>query len=137
EHGLITMSHFSAFAALRVDAHQKGPSLLFDGIEERAAVARPEKGSRMSSARSGIIAEHRAAHIEVILARQISRFRIFRGIHDPQIGLGVGTDRLRGRTMKRKLATVRTQREVTNIHWNGSELLRVASPGWNRINIGG
>src|SRR5213075_174950 len=88
---------------VRVDAHQRSPSLLFDGIEQRAAVARPVKRTGMSSARSSIVAEDRATHIEVIVGGQVFRFRIFYGIHDPQIGLRVGTNRLRDRTMERKL----------------------------------
>ena len=91
----------------------------------------------MSSARSSVIAKNRAAHIEVIVGGQISRFRIFHSIHHPKIGLGVRANRLRDRAMKRKLATIGTQREVTNIHRNRSQLLRVASCGCNRINICG
>src|SRR5579864_847068 len=37
--------------------------------------------------------------------------------------------------MERKLAAIGTQREVTHIHRNCGELLRITSARWNRINI--
>src|SRR5215472_1992889 len=67
QYGLIALSDFGYGAGLRIDPDEGRASLFLDGVEQPAAVRRPVEPATAPAARSGVVAEDRATHIEVII----------------------------------------------------------------------
>src|SRR5271169_710012 len=90
-----------------------------------------------SAARWGIVAEDGTAHVEVVGGGEVLRLRVGGGIHDPEVGLGIGANRLRNAAVEGELASIRAEDETTDIHGHGGELGRGSAGGSNRVNVSG
>src|SRR4029077_1871836 len=123
-------------AGLCVDADEGCASLLLDDIEQRATVRGPVEPAPESTARCGIIAENRAAHIEVVAGGQVLRFSVRCQVDDPEVGLRVGANGLGDAAVESQLAAVRAEHQVTNVHGDSGELFSISTRRRHQINIG-
>ena len=92
---LVAVGDFGNGAGLCIDTHQRCASLLLYDVEDRSSVGRPVETGAAAASRGGVVAEDGAAHVEVVVRREIPGLWVGSEVHDPQIGLGIGTDGLR------------------------------------------
>src|SRR6266568_2085095 len=58
-------------------------------------------------------------------------------IHDPEIGLRIGANWLHDRAVEAKLAAVRAEDEISDVHRNGGQLIWTSTRRGDRVNICG
>src|SRR5580658_7590970 len=112
------MRDLSNRPSLRIDANDRSASLLLYDVEKPAAVWRPGERATTSSARGRVIAEHRTAHVEIVIRSEIAWLRIRNQIHNPEIGLRIRPHGPCHRTVECHLTPVRAERHTIYIHRN-------------------
>ena len=114
--GLVPFRDFRDRAGRDIERAEIRLPFLREIFDDALAVRRPDRNVAATAAGRSLVPEHARADIPVESGGEISRLRVFDQIDHPQIGLGVGIDRLLRRRDERDLFSIRAERKAARVH---------------------